>query len=314
MIEISGDTIKSLILPEEVIESVKSGILKLEKGDYKVPERLHLENEHLTYLVMPAMGTTFFCTKLVSFAPNNRELNKPVITGAVILHNARTGIPIALIDAPTITALRTAAVGAIGLELISDPSIHSIGVIGCGTQGLWQAIFANAVREIVNVFCYSRTKQKFETFKRKILQDTPHLNVEWCGHANEVVQKSDVIYGCTTSNDPVFSNDPVLIDGKRFISVGSFRKDMQEFPDAVYQEADHILIDTETAMHEVGDIINSVEKGWKEAHQILTLGAVLSGKTSLDPSANIVFKSVGMAAFDLALAEAVYLREIQKRN
>lgn len=306
MLTLSVENIEDLLTPSEIIEAVKIGIINCESGAYEVPTRMHLERMGITNLIMPAMGKRYFCTKLVSVVPSNRQRNLPIISGTVILSKMETGQPIAMMDAPMITALRTAAVGALGLDLISFKNTSKIGVIGLGVQGIWQTIFACVVQPIQQVFCYSRTKSRFDFYKKKVLEKCPNLKIVWCETADEVVRKSEVIYACTTSSKPVFSEDENLIKNKRFISVGSFRKDMQELPNLVYKIADFLMIDSEAAREEVGDVINSIEQGFFDRNQVFTIGKVFTKVRKIEQDKNVVFKSVGMAAFDLALASAVY--------
>ncbi len=306
MLHLSAETIESILTPAEIIKAVKQGIIKCESGVYDVPTRMHLERPNITNLVMPAVGERFFCTKLVSVVPSNPQRNLPIILGTVVLSKMETGETLALMDAPMVTALRTAAVGALGLDLISPKKTTKIGIIGLGVQGIWQTVFACAVRNVKTIYCYSRTKARFEFYKKKVLEKCPQLEIIWCETSNEVVLKSEVIYGCTTSAKPIFSANENLIKNKRFISVGSFQKDMQEFPDSVYKNADLLLIDSAAATHEVGDVINAIEQGFVTGNQVFTIGKLYTKERTIASFQNVVFKSVGMAAFDLALASAVY--------
>ncbi len=306
MLNLSAETIENSLSPAEIIEAVKTGIIKCESGVYKVPTRMHLEGEGITNLVMPAMGKRYFCTKLVSVVPSNPQRDLPMILGTVVLSKMETGETLALMDAPMITALRTAAVGALGLDLIALKETETIGIIGLGVQGIWQTIFACTVRPIKQVYCYSRTKAKFDFFKKKILEKYPQISIYWCESSEELVQKSQVIYTCTTSAKPVFSGTKDLIQNKRFISVGSFRKDMQELPNSVYEETDVLILDSEAAKEEVGDVINALRNGFLTENQVFTIGKIFAEERRIEHSQNVVFKSVGMAAFDLALAAAVY--------
>jgi len=85
---------------------------------------------------------------------------------------------------------------------------------------------------------------------------------------------------------------------------------MQELPDLVYKEADALIIDADTAITEVGDVINTIQNNWIPASSIYTLADILNDKVDIQDYKNIVFKSVGMAAFDLALVIASYERKI----
>lgn len=310
MLNLSAEYIERILTPSEIIAEVKAGIIKFESGLYEVPTRLHLEGKGITNLVMPATGAKYFCTKLVSVVPTNPTRNLPVVLGTVVLSKMETGETVALMDAPMITALRTAAVGALGLDLITPKSTERLGVIGLGVQGIWQTVFANAVRPIKQVYCYARTKTKFDSYKKKVLEKCPHLEIHWCASADEVVRQSNAIYACTTSPTPIFSEDEKLIKNKRFISVGSFQKEMQELPNVVYKNAHTLLIDSPAATHEVGDVINAIKNGFLDKEEVFTMGKIYTGERTIQSTENVVFKSVGMAAFDLALAAAVYEKAI----
>lgn len=306
-----AEKIESVLTPAAIIEAVREGIGKHTSGVYQVPKRTHIENGNITQLMMPAGGVKYACMKRISVVPENARQGLPTIRGTLLLEDAGSGMPLAAMDAPMITALRTAAIGALGLDLISSNSLDTIGVIGLGVQGLWQTIFACSVRELKKVCCYSRTRSKFDHYKSQLLNKCPDLEIEWCESAEEVVESSNVIYTCTTSTVPVISDNEVLVKNKAFISVGSFRKDMQELPNVVYQQADLLILDTLTAKEEVGDVINALDQGLINEDQIISLGDALEGTKRIGTAQSPVFKSVGMAAFDLALAAAIYEKEIE---
>ncbi|MBT8219515.1 MAG: hypothetical protein KJP00_06810, partial [Bacteroidia bacterium] len=157
MIHLSAAQIQECISPSEVILAVRAGLISESKGDYFIPQRMHIDQDSDTHLLMPAFGKKYNCTKLVSVIPDNKQRGLPIISGTVILNDATTGTPLALMDAPMITALRTAAIGAIGMDMIAPKEIDAIGVIGCGVQGIWQSIYASAVRNFKNIYCYSRS-------------------------------------------------------------------------------------------------------------------------------------------------------------
>jgi len=311
MLHLSASMIESHLQPLEIIEVLRKGLMNIESGVYQVPKRMHLESQGISYLLMPAMGERYFCTKLVSVVPSNAQRKLPTILGSVLLGKKETGESLALLDAPMITALRTAAVGAIGLDLITPKKIEKIGIIGLGVQGVWQTIFACSIRDVKAVYCFSRTKEKFVSYQRKVLEKCPHLTLVWCENGESVVRESEIIYTCTTSSQPVFSASASSLKNKRFISIGSFQKDMQELPQVVYENAAILLVDTLAAKEEVGDVINAIENNWMEEEQVFEIGKVLTRERKIDVLQNIVFKSVGMAAFDLALASAVYEKALK---
>lgn len=306
MLILSAQIIEILLHPKDIIEAVRKGFIAEANGQYRVPERMHIGDDSFMYLLMPAFGEIYYGTKLVSVVSANRQKNLPIVRGTMTLNRKSDGATLAFMDATMITAIRTGAVGALGMEVISKQDISSVGIIGCGVQGIWQTICATQVRPIKKVFCYSRTKNRFSTYSEAVKKHCPELQLIWCPSGDEVVRKSDVVYACTTAVSPVFSNNTELVRDTRFISVGSFRPDMQELPDVVYKDADLLLIDSAAALREAGDVINAQKNGFIKKEQIITLGDVLAQKVKLKNPSKKVFKSVGMAAFDLAVASALY--------
>ena len=306
MIHFSALDIKSALPLPKVIQSVRRGLTAIHSKEYFVPDRIHIDHNGISLLIMPAFGPKYFCTKQVSVIPANQEKDLPLIMGSLALNDKSTGTPLAKMDAPMITALRTGAIGSIGLDLISDPHTRKLGIIGTGMQGYWQTRFACEVRPIKEVYCFSTSSKSAQKYLQKVEEANPDVKIKVCDTPEEVVESSECIYTCTNSSVPVFANNESIIEGKKFLSIGSFRPDMQELPDMVYQMADGLIIDTEQAKEEVGDVIRSVEKKWIMPEELILLHSLVAGEASLSKDKSYVFKSVGMAAFDLALASAIY--------
>ena len=309
----SAEEILKLVNCVEAVDCMRNAFHHIHVKNYIVPQRMHLELGELTYLVMPALGPNYSCTKLVSVVPSNPAKGLPLIQGSVILSDIRTGVDLGLFDAPMITAIRTAAVAYLAMSTFSPSSANKIGIIGCGLQGYWQTKMASANQSISDVFCYTRSPDNFFRYKKKLLVDFPDLEVTLCDHPDHVIQQAPIIYTCTDSADPVFSDDQSLVSNKLFVSVGSYKHDMQELPDAVYEYNDTIIVDTLTALKEVGDVIIPVNKGMISEKDVIPMSTVLSDSYEWDSNRKVTIKTVGMAAFDLALSGFIY-EQYQKTN
>ena len=95
-----------------------------------------------------------------------------------------------------------------------------------------------------------------------------------------------------------------LLEGKTIIGIGSYKPDMREFPDALYRLIDKIYIDTGDGLKESGDLLDPLTNGWIEPGSFVPGSDMLNGID--DSNSTKVFKSVGMALFDLVTAELVY--------
>jgi ornithine cyclodeaminase/alanine dehydrogenase-like protein (mu-crystallin family) len=98
------------------IIAMEESLAAITDGSVKVPRRTNIDLGKDTLLLMPAIGKDYFATKLVTFFPNNSRENKPSIYGTLILNDRNTGEPLAVIDGSKLTAMRTAAVSAIGIK------------------------------------------------------------------------------------------------------------------------------------------------------------------------------------------------------
>lgn len=306
MLVLSNDHVIGLSSPLELIAAVEAAARAWDAGSAIVPKRLHIEWGANTLLTMPAVVEGSFGTKLVSVIPGNAARRLPVTNGLMVLNDGETGLPVALMNAAALTAQRTGAVGALGVKYMTPTTISSLGIVGCGVQGTWQAVFACAVRPIREVFCVYRSPASFERFTSTVLHHVQNVKVIPCKDVRELLTRTSVVIAATTSAEPVLPDDPSLLEGKHFISIGSYRPNMQELPDSVYRLAGQLAIDSEFARHEAGDVIRPVEKGVLKETDIFSIGELVTGQRAVDTNRTTAYKSAGMALFDLFVAQALY--------
>lgn len=306
MIVLSDRDVGELLSPRELVSAIEDAARQHEAGRGLVPQRLHLDWDGNTLLTMPAVMSEMLGTKLVSVVPGNSTLGIPVTNGLMILNDAKTGLPLAMLNAAALTAWRTGAVGALGTLYMTPPNLDSVGIIGIGVQGTWQAIFACTVRPIREVFYTSRSLESEGRFRAVVDQHVPGVRVTRCANAAEVLARTSLIITATRSAEPVLPDEPALLEGKHFISVGSFKPSMQELPDSVFKLAGHLAIDSDFARHEVGDVMRPVERGLLRASDVFFIGQLVNGRRSVDVSGTTAYKSAGMALYDLVAAQMAY--------
>jgi ornithine cyclodeaminase/alanine dehydrogenase-like protein (mu-crystallin family) len=299
----------------DVIEEIEAFYLKREVDD-KVPERMHLEDRDNTVLIMPSFYADYYGTKVMTVAPNNFKKDKPSLYGLMILNDRDTLEPMAIFDAKTITALRTGAIGGLSMKYLSNPDAKSVGIIGTGVQGWGHFLAACAVRPIEKVYLYNRSKKREQEFIKKVHQLNPTLEI-FPVTPEEVVLHSDLIVTATTSTEPVL---PKLegellaeINGKHITACGSFKPNMQEIPDTLLHSCKTFYIDTLTALKESGDMIQA-KSIHKEELNVVTLEELVRDGKELDKWNRgrdfTLFKSVGMAIFDIVTAKLIFEKGI----
>ncbi len=314
MIALSAADVLSLLTPAETVALVECAALAaLDGADCVVPRRQHVQWAQGTLLMMPAIGAGVMAVKLVSVVPDNAGRKLPVTNGLLILADAGTGLPLAIMDAAALTAMRTGAVGALGLKYVTPAAVASVGIVGAGVQGAWQAITACAVRPIRTVFAVRRSAAAFERFRATFAAHAPGVTVVACASASELLSRTDVIVTATTSALPVLPDEPALLAGRHFIAIGSYERHMRELPDAVFRLTGHLVLDSEFARHEVGEAVRPVEHGILKDGDLFTIGELATQRRTIDVARTTAYKSAGMALYDLYVAQALYAAARRRR-
>jgi len=306
MLYLSSKDLVDLISPAVLIAEIESGLCEFAENKVIVPVRQHVDFGGNTLLTMPAIGERALGVKIVSVTPSNATRGLPVINGLMMLCDSATGLPLAVLDSGILTGQRSGAVGAIGLKYTTPPDIDSIGIIGTGVQGTWQSIFACAVRRIRKVFFVARSDDKAQKFVDAVSRHVPAVRFSRCLDARELLKETQVVITATSSSDPVLQADREALENKHFISIGSFKPSMQELPSMVYQLADQIVVDSDAAKFEVGDLIEPLSLGLLRDENIVHIADLVVGKRSIDTDHTTAFKSVGMALYDLYAARALF--------
>lgn len=306
---LNAQQIDQLVSMPDLVDVIDQAYIAQARDEYLMPQRMHVSKDENTLLLMPCFADASFSTKLVTVFPNNGALDKPPIYGQVVLNDGTTGQAIALIAGDRLTALRTGAVGACAIRWLKADT-HSIGIIGAGVQGYYQAMFAIENFDISELYIFdTSTARALATIK--LLGDKyPNTKLIHSPTTDHLLTHSTTIITATTSTEPVFSNKPRLMIDRTFISIGSFRPNMREFPEVLFRLMSNYYVDTEAAKNETGDLVTPLSNGWIEERQIAPFCQLVAKKQEpIEPFVK-VFKSVGMALFDLYVAKYIYNRSI----
>ncbi|WP_286269722.1 bifunctional Delta(1)-pyrroline-2-carboxylate/Delta(1)-piperideine-2-carboxylate reductase [Thalassotalea hakodatensis] len=281
-------------------------------SDVIVPPRLHFDIENpkasreTTLLIMPAWQSGEVAgVKLVTVAPENATKNLPSIQGSYLLFNVDDGQLMAIMDAPTITAKRTAAASALASSYLSRIDSETLFVIGTGTLSS-QLIEAHAsVRPIKQVKVWGRSLEKAQSICDKVA----HLAID-CQAVSDIEENiagADIISCATLSQSPLIKGE-WLVPGQHLDMVGAYRPDMREMDDECVKKASIYVDNTESATRETGDLAIPLAEGVITLSDIhADLFALCKKEQAVNRSASQItlFKSVGHALEDLAAARLV---------
>jgi len=310
MLILSRNVLESLLSMREAISAVEETFQQFSGGAIVCPHRIVIEPKDGWMAVMPAFTQQPPClaVKMVSVFPKNRGKGLPPTVAITALIDASNGLPLALMDASYLTALRTGAASAIATKHLAPSRSEVVAVIGSGVQARFQLLGVVEVVEPVQVFVYSRTKANAVKFAEEM---SAKIDADFhvVDSAKEAVEKAHVVITATTSKTPVLSGK-WLGEGVHINSIGAPSPSERELDDEVVVKASKIVVELrEAALSETGDLIIPIKKGIISEDRIYAeLGDLVTGRKpgrTRDDEITL-YKSVGLAVEDLAVAKLAY--------
>lgn len=303
------EEIQEIVKMPEAIEAVREAFVQLSSGLARVPRRTNLEipEYRTTVLAMPAYlpRTKRVGLKLISLCEDNPANGLPLAQAVTIVMDAERGIPLAVMEAGYLTALRTGAASGVATAALARSDARVAAVFGAGIQGRKQLEALAAVRPLRRALVFDvdpRAAAAFAGEMRKRLS----IDVEPAA-SPEALREADIVSTATTSSGPVF-RDEDLKPGVHINAVGSYKPHIREIPGATMARAGIYVDHRAACLEEAGDLIIPIREGLiSEADIRAEIGEVVSGiKSGRRSEGEItVFKSVGTAVQDLAVADLV---------
>jgi ornithine cyclodeaminase/alanine dehydrogenase-like protein (mu-crystallin family) len=312
LLVVGHDDVKRLLPMEECIELMASVLADLARGAVWQPLRFVVRppDEPSLMGLMPAHRsgpTASYGLKAVCIFPANAARGIDLHQGGVLLFDGETGELRALVDASAVTATRTAAVSAVATRALAREDARELAILGAGVQARAHLEAMAAARPFERARVWNRTAERAETFAAEAQAPFP---VEAAESAEAAVRDADVVVTATSSVEPIVERG-WLAPGAHVNAVGSSIPTAREL-DADTVAAAALFADArESMVNEGGDYLFAVrEAGIGPEHIRAELGEVLIGSAEgrrADEEVT-VFKSLGLAAEDLAAAEHVYAR------
>ncbi|MFI5446866.1 delta(1)-pyrroline-2-carboxylate reductase family protein [Polaromonas sp. UC242_47] len=246
--------------------------------------------------VMPAMDRQVAITKLITFTPANAGTGLATIQGDVVVFDVKSGERRLVLDGPTVTARRTAAVSLLAAQRLAPNTRGPLLIVGAGVQGLAHLeAFAQGL-PIQEVMIASRSPASAQTLAQHA--QALGLRAQVVLDANAALAECPLAVTCTPASGVVLSALP-RPDG--FISaVGAFTPKMVELSAEVCRhiaEQGRVFVDTVDAQHEAGDLLQA----GLDVSRFATLAEVVRQDIQ-KPAGPVLFKSCGWAGWDLAAA------------
>jgi len=271
----------------------------------EAPLRSRIETGHGDLLLMPAVGEAGAGVKLVTVNPTNPSRGLPLIHALYALFSVPTLEPLVVFDGGALTGLRTAAVSGLATRHLARPDSRTLVLFGAGVQAATHLEGMRTERPVDRVWIVSRTEDRARALAVRAAE---------IGLAAEVgeprlVAEADLVCTCTTSAEPLFDG-ALLKSGAHVNAIGAYRPEARELDSETIRRGRIVVETREAALAEAGDLLIPIAEGSITEGAILAdLSEVVRGaRVRTGPDDVTVFKSVGVAFEDLAVARAAYDR------
>jgi alanine dehydrogenase len=297
--------VQRLLDPDALLDALAESFRALSEGLVDAPKRVGVSVPNSGFLLaMPAYQQgREVAVKLVSVFHENTRLGIPSHQALICLFDPQTGTPLSFMDGTYITALRTAGAAALSTRLLARTDTRVLAIVGAGVQGRAHLRMLPRVRQFSEIRIASR---HFAQAEQLAATDSRARAVET---AEEAVRGADVVCLCTSSGEPVISQD-WLAPGMHVTSVGYAPPGGELDPGVIARG--RLFVETRLAFEPPP--VGCGELAGLDASVGTELGEVLLGRSLGRQSKDelTVYKAMGHACEDLAAASLVYQRARQE--
>ena len=311
--------VENLLDMPAAIEAVAEAYRLIYQGDAELPVRANIPvaPHDGSLMSMPAyLGGEMDAlgAKLISFYGTNPvRRGLPAIQGNVVLFDGRNGALLALMDAGYLTAMRTGASGGVAARFLAREDARTLTIFGSGVQAPYQVEAVLCERAVEKVFVLSRTAANADALAG-VLTRSFGVDAEATTDVSMAVEAADILVTATSAHEPLFDGG-LLQPGVHISGIGSHLPYASEVDAVTLRRAKVVVDHLDSSLAEAGDLIRPIEAGAYDASRIhAEIGAIIAGRRPGRESDEEVtfFKSVGLAAQDVAVARVVYRKALEQ--
>lgn len=307
MLIIPDEKIRENLKYPELIEALK----RIFQSHYTMPLRHHhfyktAEGEDNTLILMPVWNHDFIGMKQVTVAPANAQQGMPSIFARYILSDARTGQPLAMMNAAELTSRRTACTSALAADYLARKDAKNLLIVGSGKVAQHLAQAYASIRDLETINIWARNSEKMTTMVNEL--QALGLNARPVHDLEAAVRAADIVSCATLSRTPVIFGEWIKA-GTHLDMIGSHKPDTREADDAALLKSTVFVDSRMGALHETGELAIPIAAGtFKEDAVQADITELIRGEHPGRRTAEEItfFKSAGLAVEDLAAALLVY--------
>jgi alanine dehydrogenase len=308
-----------LLTEEEVIELFPmERALERVEASFRAQHGGQAVNRSRERIFLPGLSLHYMAAAL----PEENVLGMKIYTVArgafrfvVLLFDATSGELLAILEADQLGRIRTGAASGVATRFMARQDAARVGLIGTGRQARTQLEAVSRVRRLAGACVYGRDRNRLREFCRE-MSEKLRLAIEPADSAEAAVRFGEIIITATSASQPVIAGDWIQ-SGAHLNVIGANMPDRREVDDRTLERASTMAVDSvEQAKKEAGDLIHGLSSraaGWEgivELHEIVA-GAHPGRKSAEEIT---LFKSCGIALWDVAAAVFIYREALEKRK
>jgi alanine dehydrogenase len=293
------EALEQAVSPEQAVDAVRDAFVAHARGEWTMPPKVYVTNYPAgDFRAMPALGAGHALLKWVTSFPGNPLQGLPTVTGVVLVSDAENGQLRAVLDAASVTALRTGAAAVLAAETLGRAGAVTAAVIGTGVNGRAAARTFLARGRAVSVWDVNDARAK------SVAQE---LGAELAPSLEEALSADLVV--TVTPGYNVLIGEGTLRAGQHVSLMGADGPGKAEMAGPELVRSRLFCDDWEQASHG-GELAHAVEAGLVTEQDVTALGSVLTGAAQgrRDDAEITAFDSTGLAIQDLAIALAAIER------
>lgn len=308
---ISRSEVERLLPVDACVGVMRQAMLATSRRDVTLPIRqfMPVPDAPGKLAIMPGTLGDPACFGIKLVCKYDRPHGDPLGThvGMVMLFDSVKGIPLAMIEGSSLTAIRTSAASALATDILARKNAKRLAIIGNGEQAMRHVHAMRAVRDVDHIAIWGRDSARAAAFA-KTVEDETGVETVTCQQVAETISDVDIVCTTTSAKSPIlFGAD--LKPGQHVNLVGSAIPTAAEIDDIAVKKSRFYVDYRDAAMAAAGELLGAIERGIvSEAHIVGEIGAVIDGKVPARQNDDQItmYKSLGVASQDLAAAHAIW--------
>jgi len=299
-LRLDGGDIRRLLPPAQARLAVAAGVAALRSGAVEGPLRTAVPSPDGPTLLMPALSRRHVGLKVLHLRPGNPAKGLPAIVGEMLLWDRASGRLLAVLDGAALTAVRTAALAGHATALLKPARTQRVGLLGAGGQAFDQALALCEATGAEEIRLWNRTRERADALALRLAERLRGVRVEVTETPAAAAEGAGALTTVTSSPEPLlFARD--LPAEVHLNAMGAFRPDMAELAPEIVGGASLVCVDdVAAAWQEAGELLQAEALGLLRRSEVALLPELVPQRRGCT-----LFKSVGAAAYDLAVAQAL---------